>query len=81
MGVRARGTTYKSVINSDPKNVRSLVRNGVKMGQTCGASVYGSRCSDTTRLLSMPIYDFFLDHVSLPRSTFPTVRSLFYQIP
>lgn len=50
-------TIYKSVINFDPKNVRSLVGNGVKMGQTCGVPICSSRCRDTTHLLFVPIYD------------------------
>lgn len=65
-----RGTkAHKSVINSDPKNVRSLVRNGVKMGLDLrDLGIYNSRCNDTTRLLSMPIYDFFFQiiYASLP---------------
>jgi len=51
-------TTYKSVINFAPKNVCSLVGNGVKMGQTCGTPAYAVVNAATRSVYYLlPIYD------------------------
>jgi len=51
-------TTYKSVINFAPKNVRSLVGNGVKMDQTRGTPAYAVVNAATRSVYYLlPIYD------------------------